>query len=135
MRKYKPKLKNLPARYEAGFIGRMDRRADLTRRLLYTYDSITADCGGADAVPHAKRCLIERFAFLEEFLRRIEAELVKGEVNPELLGRWVQGVNSMVGLTKLLGANRDRRESVLDALYSDPGPDEKEKGGNDDGTS
>ena len=80
------KHRNLPKKYEVGFLQRMDFRTDLARRLNFTYGQIIDDAGGVENLPHAKLCLVERFCFLEEFLRQIEMELVKNPVGkPELL--------------------------------------------------
>jgi hypothetical protein len=71
------------------------------------YDEIVADIGGLDDVGHVKRALIERFVWLEAILQTIEHELVQGEINKaEALGRWIQAVNSLSGLAKVLGVDK-----------------------------
>lgn len=128
MSKYKPKLKALPERFQPGIIRRMDGREKLTARLSATFNSVVQDAGGIDTLPYAKLCLAERFAFLQEFLQQIEAELVTDPVGKEaMLGRWTQAVNSMTGLAKVLGMPRSRAggpQDWIDSLYDeDDGPD------------
>lgn len=119
------KMRNLPSKWEKGFLQKMDFRTDLAKRLTYAFDAVVDDCGGLDAMPYVKVALAERFAFMEEFLRQIERELVKGPVaNADLIGKWTQAVNAMSGLAKTLGLSRSKIESAIDVYYaSEDDPD------------
>jgi len=122
MSKYKPKLKELPDRFQPGIIRRLDGREKLTARLSATFNAVVEDAGGFDGMPFAKLCLAERFAFLQEFVQRIEMELVENPIEREaMLGRWTQAVNTMVGLVKVLGvpASRAGGGDWIDSLYRD----------------
>ena len=130
VRTYRAKYKMLPAEFSTNFIAKMDGRAELTRRLSYAFNSALEDAGGVENIPYAKRALCERFAFLEEFLRQIENELVKGAVGrADLLGKWTQGVNAMTGLSKVLGvADPNKPKDWIDTtLYTDPSPERPTK--------
>lgn len=113
VRTYVPKMSQLPVKYEPGFLLRMDGRTELARSLMLTYNSVIDDLGGTVDLPYVKLALVERYVFLEEFLRQLEQKIAKsGAVNdPKLLGVWTQGVNSLTGLSRLLGLGEKRRNS------------------------
>ena len=67
-----PQLRELPERYTPGFLQQMDRRTDLFKRLQANFSEIVEDVGGYDALSHAQLALIERFVFLETFIRNME---------------------------------------------------------------
>jgi len=77
MKSRKRKKTTLPKKYEKGFIPTMDGRTDLAKRLGHTYESVLNDCGGQENISYTKLVLIERFTFLEEFLRQIEKAIVE----------------------------------------------------------
>lgn len=107
------KLADIPAKYEPGFLLQMDKRRDLTQRLRATFDEIVDDTGGEDAQTRLRMSLIERFVFLEEVLRRWEVEIVtKPAENEQLLSRWVQASNALVGIAKQIGLERRLRNVV-----------------------
>lgn len=102
---YKPQ--SLPTRFRAGFLAELDGRTDVAKALRANYQAIVADVGGIDDVSHVKAALIERFVWLEAILQTIEHELVTGAIDKgEALGRWIQAVNSLSGLAKVLGVER-----------------------------
>jgi len=129
-RSNKTKTKQLPARYQAGFLGRMDGRTDLCKRLQSAFDEIMEDIGGADGQSHLRVALVERCVFLEFQLRRWEEKILAGTLPDEAIGRWIQATNSLLGLSKTLGLGRTRLQNAIDALYSDPddSPDAPESG-------
>ncbi len=70
--------------------------------------------------------LAERLTFLDSMARTMERKIAEDPIGqPELVGRWTQAVNSMMGLIKTLKLDRNRDNSVIDALYQyddeDPG--------------
>jgi hypothetical protein len=107
----------LPTKYEHGFLDRIDGRSQIAKSLRAAYTEILTDIGEPDA-SHIKRSLVERYCWLESILRGIERRFtVAGrEEAAELLGRWVQGCNSMLGLAKTLGI--DRRARKVESLRS-----------------
>lgn len=124
VRTYTPKTPDFPVKFQSGFIDRMDGRTDIRKRLQATFNQVIDDCGGVDALPKVKLALVERFCFLEEFLRQLELELVKGPVEKaDLLGKWIQGVNGVTGLCKLLGVTGPQPKDYIDAtLYAPTDP-------------
>lgn len=125
---YNPKRSTLPDKFKAGFIEEMDGRTDLKKRLSATFNGVAGDAGGVVSLPYARLCLCERFAFLEEFLRQMELKLVEDPVaNADLLGKWVQAVNSMNGLAKTIGMPRSRAggpQDWIDSLYENEDPED-----------
>ena len=56
---------------------------------------------------HVKSSLVERFVFLEATLNRIENEMAsKPNDVGDAVGRWIQAVNALTGLAKVLGIER-----------------------------
>ena len=124
VRTYKPKISELPDKFTKGVLARLDGRTDLKKRLSFTYARVLDDCGGIDALPHTKVALVERFCWLEEFLRQIEGKLADGAPDQaDLLGKWVQGVNAMSGLCKLLGMASPQPRDYIDAALYTPEPE------------
>lgn len=101
------KPQTLPATFKAGFLADLDKRTELAKTLRANYDAIVTDIGGAEDVGHVKGSLVERFVWLEAILQTIEHDLVNGSIDKaEALGRWIQAVNSLAGLAKVLGVER-----------------------------
>ncbi len=120
----KTKPQTLPATFKAGFLASLDKRTDLAKALRQSYDDIVRDVGGAGEVGHVKAALIERFCWLETILQTIEHEMVSGETSKtEAIGRWIQAVNSLSGLAKVLGVERKigNAWAILDATPTDKG--------------
>jgi uncharacterized membrane protein YccC len=77
-----------------------------------------SDQGGIDNLSHVRRSLVERFCWLEAVLRSLElriAEADKAET-ADLLAKWIQALNSLVGLGRCIGL--ERRARKLDDLQS-----------------
>lgn len=104
----KHKDKTLPSKFEKGFLAKMDGRFELARTLKGSYEEITSDLGGVEGLSHIKRSLVERFVWLEFIMRGIELQIAEADKkdSAELLGRWVQAVNSLTGLARSLGLER-----------------------------
>lgn len=114
------KMKNrkkttLPIKYERGFLSKMDGRTTIAQELKSAYAEITDDLGGVDTLSHVKRALAEKFCWLEAILRGVELQIAESDKTEaaELLGRWIQGLNSLTGLAKTLGLKRETRKVDL----------------------
>ena len=103
----KTKSESLPAKFRAGFLAELDGRTELSRALRANYDAIVADIGGPGEVGHIKASLIERFCWLEAILQTLEHDLASGAIDKsDAVGKWIQAVNSLSGLAKVLGVER-----------------------------
>lgn len=106
------KLKsNVPRKFRTGFLKELDGRCDLAKTLRQNYDAIVADVGGSDELSHVKSALVERFVWLEGILQTLEHEMATGQLDrSQALGKWIQAVNSLSGLAKVLGVERRSSE-------------------------
>ena len=106
------KRKRISARYQPGFLARLDGRLEVARILNSAFVEVTDDMGGLESLSHAQTTLAERFVFLEYVLRRLENRIAtepkKGAV---LLSRWIQGLNSLTGLARTIGLERRARKT------------------------
>lgn len=105
------KVQTLPTEFKTGFLRELDGRVQFTKTLKANYDAIVNDVGGKQEVAHIKGALIERFVWLEAVLQTIEQEMATGAIDKSVaLGRWIQAVNSLSGLAKVLGIERRSSE-------------------------
>lgn len=106
-RRYVKKKSALPKKHEPGFLERLDRRTELSKVLRANRDAILDDLGGEANLSKINQSLVERFVFLEAVLGRIETDMAHDIKRfDELLGKWIQAVNSLTGLAKTLGTDR-----------------------------
>ena len=100
-------FKKLPKKFETNFLSRMDKRTVISQLIMSAYNEIVRDVDANGGLSHIKNCLIERFCFLEFVLRYLEMQITNNPKAAEhLLGKWVQGLNSLVGLGRTLGLKR-----------------------------
>lgn len=103
------KRRTLPTKYESGFLQRMDGRTEVAQRLRQNFGTIADEVGGD--LSHVKAALVERFVFLEAVMATTETEIAASPANaPALIGSWVQQLNAMVGLSKVLGIERRAKD-------------------------
>lgn len=101
------KTKQLPEKFQAGFLNALDGRTELARALRDNYKAIVEDIGGVAEVGHVKSALVERFVWLEATLQTIEQDMATGAIDrSEAVSRWIQAVNALTGLAKVLGVDR-----------------------------
>jgi hypothetical protein len=112
------KTKKLPAKYKPGFLREFDRRTKLYPILNEAYQEVMSDMGGEESLSHVQICLAERFVFLEFVLRGIELKIAQyPKKSHVLIGRWIQGLNSLSGLAKTIGLKRKARQITDLATY------------------
>lgn len=100
------KAKNVPKKFKPGFLGDLDRRTEFARAMRANYEAIKSDLGSED-LAHIKDVLVQRFVWLQAILESIETDMVKGTIDRrEALSRWIQAINSLTGLAKVLGVER-----------------------------
>ena len=106
------KRMKLPDKYKAGFLREFDKRSSTYSLLNSAYQEVMSDMGGTENLSHVQVCMAEKFVFLEFIIRSIEQRIANNpKKSDELLGRWIQGLNSLCGLAKTIGLER-RRKSV-----------------------
>jgi hypothetical protein len=110
------KAAKLPRKFECGFILKLDQRTELAKRLNMAFETIVDDLGGLDTLSHTRLALVERFVWLEHTLQVLERRIAEQpKRSEELLGKWIQGLNSLQGLAKTVGLNRKHRTIDLKA--------------------
>jgi hypothetical protein len=119
------KPQSLPAKFTPGFISDLDKRTDLAKALRVSYAQVVSDIGGREEVGHIKNALVERFCWLEAILQTLEHEMAQGQIDKaETLGKWIQAVNSLSGLARVLGI--ERRAKQLPWLAAPPAESHRE---------
>src|SRR5690349_3353855 len=111
-RKLKPA--EIPTAFEPGFIARLDGRTGLARALRDRFDSLAADLGGIEEMSGVRSSLLARFVWLEASLAKLENDMATAadpKATSEVLSRWIQGCNSLLGIAKTLGLDRKIRGS------------------------
>lgn len=98
----------VPEQFTAGFIAELDGRTAIAQDLRQRYDDITADLGGSAQLSYMQRSLVERFLWLEYWLRAEEQRLATGSEFD--VGKWVQAANSAQGILAKLGLQRQAKD-------------------------
>lgn len=120
---YKTKGMTLPSIYERGFLKKLDRRTDICRFLRANYYEILNDLGGEENLSTMQLALVEKFCFLAYSLRNLEMQIaektqnLEADYQGELTGRWIQGLNALLGLGKTLGLKRKPKKVESLATY------------------
>lgn len=102
-----------PKKYETNFLAKMDKRSQAYQLLKESFDEITADRGGVEQLSHVQLCLIEKFCFMEFLLRKKELEMAESNKNGKRdknFGSYVQWLNCMIGLSKVVGLERQAKK-------------------------
>ena len=97
----------MPANYEPDFERRVDKRTVVGTVLLERLAAIQSDCGGLEALSHAKGSLIKRAVWLECIVESHEQNLANQQ--PVDVGSYTQAINSLLGLYRVLGLERRLR--------------------------
>ena len=120
-RKYRnTKPLSLPVKYEKGFLKKLDARTEIYQLLHSAYKEIVTDLGGEDRLSHVQTCIVERFVFLEAVLRTWELKIVENPKESEaMVSRWIQALNSLSGLAKTIGIERQTKKVVNLRSYID----------------
>lgn len=102
------KSAEIPGRYSADWIERLDGRTSIAKAVSERLHALTNDLGGVESLSYQQRSLCKRAIWMEAIIEQQEAELARGgEVDQ---GRLTQAVNSLIGLLKTLGLERRARE-------------------------
>lgn len=102
------KAQPVPEHFRSGFISDLDGRTAIAQDLRQRYEAITLDLGGADSLSYMQRSLVERYLWLEHWLRTEEQRLAAGAEFD--VGKWVQAANSAQGILSKLGLQRQARD-------------------------
>ncbi len=109
MKKRQKKVQTLPTRYKKDFLKNIDGRMELAKDLRKKHRAIMSDLGGEENLSAIAITFVEKFVWLDAILKSLELKIVASEDNndlADLLGKWVQALNCLVGLGKSLGLQR-----------------------------
>ena len=112
-KRHKPN--ELPDKFRIGFLSELDKRTNVFQILKDRYATVIDDCGGEAELSHVKKSLIERFVWLEAVLQDMEIRMASGELPKDAVSKWVQAVNSLVGLARVLGLERVTKSVDLES--------------------
>ena len=102
------KHSEIPTRYSADWLEKLDGRTTLARAVNERYESLATDLGGIDALSYQKRSLCKRAIWMEAIIEQQEAALARGQEVDQ--GKLTQAVNTLSGLWKTLGLERAARD-------------------------
>jgi hypothetical protein len=101
-------LSKLPGKYSRDWIEALDGRTKLAAMVQDRLQGLEADLGGRDALSYQKRSLCKRAVWIEARIEHMEAALAKGDEIQE--GSLTQSINTLIGLYRILGIERQARE-------------------------
>lgn len=113
MPEIQPKYRDIPDRFAAGYLERLDGRTAIAVEMRARWQSMTDDLGGVDRLSYSQRSLVERALWIEHWIAQQERELAEGRIEAFDAGRWTQATNSLLGLYRTLGIER-RAKDVTD---------------------
>jgi len=103
-----------PAKYQSGFINRMDFRTEIYMNLSLSYDTVIADLGGRRSLSRIELSLVERYIFAEYKIREIEVSADNGMDTEQWL-KWNNVLNSIaakLGVQRRKPKNSELREYI-----------------------
>lgn len=105
-----PKHRDIPERFTAGYLERLDGRTVVAQEMRARWQSMTDDLGGVDRLSYSQRSLVERALWIEHWIAAQERELAEGRIEAFDAGRWTQATNSLLGLYRTLGIQRRAKD-------------------------
>jgi hypothetical protein len=92
----------LPTKFSPRFWSDCDARLSVVRCILSRYKTVREACGGEESVQ--RDILAQRIAFFSIYIETTEIALSKGE--PVDFGSYVQCVNTLIGLIRIVGLDK-----------------------------
>jgi hypothetical protein len=112
-------LRDVPARYDEGFLDEMDGRSELAKVLRQRLRALVSDLGGLDALSYQERSLCKRAVHLERLIEQRELTLAHNGTVDE--SGYFNAINVLSGLYHKLGMKRRARTvSLKDVLSQQP---------------
>jgi len=94
----------------------MGGRCHVAKELNTRLSNLQRDMGGTNHLSYQLKSLAERAIHLEALLQGMELDLSRGKTVP--LGNYVQGINTLIGLMKTLGLERQAKDLSLGEYLS-----------------
>lgn len=96
------------------FLEGVDPRYRPAAILRRRYAVLVADLGGFDNLSYQERSLVKRFLSIEALIETNEKDLVEGKRDKVVISEYLQAINSLIGLSKVVGLKR--RSKPVDNL-------------------
>lgn len=107
----------LPVHYHRdGHLDKYDKRSKIYMILATNYNDIVEDAGGIENLSKVKLSLIERFVFVQQYLRALERRIIrckKGKVKAKLMTQHGYHCNSLLGLSKKIGLDKKHKAKFV----------------------
>lgn len=101
-------MEHIPERYSHDWLESLDGRTRIARAVRERLTALETDLGGRDNLSYQRRSLAKRAVWLEAIIEQQEAALARGEGVDQ--GKLTQAVNSLIGLLKTLGLERQAKD-------------------------
>jgi hypothetical protein len=105
---------------------KLDQRTEMARCLRDRFEGIATDLGGIDSLSGIQASLLERFVFLEATLAKLERDMAMAKDSKgtsEIVARWIQACNALLGIGKTLGLERQMKaidlKTYINANHAD----------------
>lgn len=104
------KSREIPASYSENWVSKLDGRTSLARIIQDRLTTLQNDLGGPDQLSYQQRSLCRRAIWMEAVIEQQEIALSKGEEIDQ--GKLTQATNTLIGLFRHLGLERQSREAL-----------------------
>jgi len=101
----------LPSKFTEGWIDQLDGRTRLAQAVNERLGILVSDLGGIDQLSYQQQSLCKRAIWMEAIIEQQESALSRGEDIEQ--GRLTQAVNTLIGLLKTLGLERQSKDVTL----------------------
>ncbi len=91
----------------------LDGRKAMPRLMRAQLQEIYDDLGGHDRLSTMQRSLCQRFVCVSAWQGSVEAKIANGEKVDDVIGTWLQSINTALGLAKTLGLRRQAKDVTL----------------------
>ncbi|MCC5794956.1 MAG: hypothetical protein JJT85_09500 [Chromatiales bacterium] len=102
------KMKEIPSKYAEDWVETLDRRSAVSRAVLSRLAALEDELGGD--LSYQRRSLARRAVWVEAICELREAELARGGLEQMDLGPYVQAINALTGLYRVLGFDRAQKK-------------------------
>jgi hypothetical protein len=115
------KCEEKPGRYTGDWLETLDGRTAIARTVRFRVQTLESDLGGEQCLTYSKRSLIRRAIWLELSIEQQELAMGRGEKVET--GRLTQSINSLLGILRTLGLERQALEVTCSQGESNAGMD------------
>jgi hypothetical protein len=97
------------------FVDSLDARFNHVRAIRQRYHYLVDDLGGAEKLSYNQLGIAEDIIFIEAMIQETKDKIATGKpITDKEKAGYVQMVNALVGLRRLIGIRKDRKELSLD---------------------